>query len=195
VEVQIGCIKSTHPIKVIFYNTNTYKKVQKHRQTRGEVDVWHWGFWRKYSCFVTKTIASRSKFFHQWRRVNNFSFLKISKKFQEWKPKLHKKYIACIRKWKIGSYFGPWATCVLNYNYNVTDHFDRDDYKDGWCFVYIWGKWKNGGDLVFPEWNVTIKCEPNMLIAFPSKHILHRVSPYLGKRYSMVFFTGNAMFY
>ena len=107
---------------------------------------------------------------------------------------MYKRYINCIRKWKIRSYFGPWSTVAVNYNFAVTDHYDRDDFKEGWCFDYIWGKWRNGGNLVFPEWNVTIECEPNMLIAFPSTQILHRVSPYKGKRFSMVLFTGNTLF-
>ena len=57
------------------------------------------------------------------------------------------------------------------------------------------GRLEGGGNLVFTHWNVGIELKPNTLVAFPSRWVKHMVTPFKGFRNSLVFFTGNKMFY
>jgi hypothetical protein len=90
---------------------------------------------------------------------------------------------------------GVWTTCAINFNWGAMKaHKDKDDYRHGFCFIIPFGRFQ-GGDLHFPELNITIKMKPGMVVAFKSAELLHKVLPYTGDRYSLVLFTPQTCFF
>jgi hypothetical protein len=90
---------------------------------------------------------------------------------------------------------GVWTTCAINFNWGAMEpHKDKDDYRHGFCYVVPFGKFE-GGDLYFPELNITIKMRSGMVVAFKPAELLHEVLSYTGDRYSIVLFTPQTCFF
>ncbi|KAL6074266.1 hypothetical protein QOT17_004295 [Balamuthia mandrillaris] len=86
----------------------------------------------------------------------------------------------------------PFATVVVNVDFAVEPHRNKNDYKEGLAVVIPLGDF-TGGQLFFPEINVTVNTQPGDVVAFRSARLTHSVLPYVGTRHSVILFTQDNM--
>ena len=73
-------------------------------------------------------------------------------------------------------------------------HFDKNDFRAGYCAVVCYGKF-SGGELIFPEIGVALKLEPGDVVFFKSALLTHGCAPVTGVRRSVVLTTHNNVIY
>ena len=75
-------------------------------------------------------------------------------------------------------------------NYGVAEpHYDWNDYIDGLSLLIPYGNFE-GGELVFRDLGLCIKCKAGDVVAFNSANLLHEnLEVRDGVRYSIVFFS------
>ena len=71
-------------------------------------------------------------------------------------------------------------------------HKDAHDFRDGLCWTIPFGEFK-GGNLELLELNVELEYKAGDVAAFQSLQ-QHRVKPFTGQRFSLVFFSHNTLF-
>jgi len=129
----------------------------------------------------------------RWVEKNQALFRSCAWVFKKTWPDLHEEYTSVIAN--VPLTIGAWSTVALNCNCGAkTVHRDTKDFRDGYCWVIPFGNFE-GGELFFPDLNITIKMAPEMLVAFQSFELDHCVHEYTGERYSVVFFTHQTMFF
>jgi len=149
------------------------------------------GSWRERSKTVEVTADSKLGGVETWLEKNQKLFKSVSAVFKRTWPKLYAHYhrISAEAPLKVGA----WSTVAINSAARLV-HTDTKDYKDGYCWVVPFGDFE-GGELYFPDLNITIKMAPQMLVAFQSFNLKHGVNPFTGSRYSLVFYQHQTMFF
>ena len=89
--------------------------------------------------------------------------------------------------------FDLYSLLVVNLTMATKYHKDLKDYRNGFCCVFPFEDY-DGGELHFPELNVTVNLRPGDLIVFQSHLLTHGNWPVTrGNRKSCVLLTHNTV--
>jgi len=175
--------------------TSTNTLIDKHEPPlnitkRGEQTSYYFGYWRKYSQFITMTPQTKHEAFNDWYQQNLplFEFLGNLLKINY--TKLYEAYEKIDSKYRL---FGPWSMAVLNINSISNFHVDSADWFNGFCLVISFGDF-NGAELHFPVINVTLNIEETDVALFQSHKLEHGNNPFCGIRHSLVLVSHNNLF-
>jgi len=134
------------------------------------------GSWRKYTSTIEKT-SHTTTCSEKWIAENELLWKALNHLFKQSFPDLWKKYDEVVAPLKIGA----WTTCAINFRIDsMITHTDPADFREGFCFVIAFGDF-TGGDLYFPDLNITIPMKP--------------VTKATGERYSIVLFSNQDCFF
>jgi len=186
---------SADKIQTLYESTKKLERElppEEHRTKRGVERVHHFGCWRKYTTepALTKSYRENSEA-QEWVTTNTPLFGTLAYHFWRSFRDLYDVYTAV----EVPIRLGAWSTVAINFNWGIiAPHKDTHDYRNGLCWVVVFGNF-TGGQIHFPELNITVHVQPGDLIAFKSYELLHQVLPYVGERYSIVMFQHHNMFF
>ena len=84
-----------------------------------------------------------------------------------------------------------FSLLIVNLTMGTKFHTDNKDYRNGFCVVFPFGEYE-GGELHFPEYNLTICLRPGDVILFQSHQLQHgNLELKSGKRRSCVLVCHN----
>ena len=95
--------------------------------------------------------------------------------------------------WKVGA--SPFTSLIVNsgsspYPY----HKDSGNTKGSWSAMpVIRGRNGSGGHLAVPELGVSFECGSGSVLAFPGAELWHGVTPIIGDRWSIVYYTKSGL--
>ena len=176
-------------------NTLTDNLKGKFDKKRGVPLVYHLGCWRKYTELPFVTVNTRNRHSQDWILKNRDIFLKLNDLFYQEFPVLLETY------WTVENLparmFGTWASvainCHLDEDVGIGLHSDEHDFADGFCWTIPFGNFSEG-DLNFPDLNTTVAYKTGDVAVFQSRQ-QHEVKKFRGKRFSLVLFSHNNLFY
>ena len=127
-----------------------------------------------------------------WIKKNEKLILELNRLFRRHFPLLFTEYKSITDSLETTT-FGAWCTLSLNIDIAVHPHYDKKDYKNGFCWIVPFGSYQ-GGNLCFQELDVEVELAAGDVCCFQSSCLYHWVKPYSGHRYSLVLFTHQTMF-
>jgi len=170
-----------------------HAKNKKFTVQRRTVKSYNFGYWDAYSpeIFKTKNTEEVGLEFSRWLALNDPLLVSVEQEFIKLFPSLHtqaKHIPQSFRPFKI------WTTATINISHSngMPAHKDLKDWKDGYCAVITFGNYQ-GGQLHFPELNITVQRMKYGITFFKSAQLLHEVQAFTGSRGSLVLFTHNSV--
>ena len=166
----------------------------KHKNSRGEAIMFHFGFWKKNSrinkiyeikaskCFISKLFITETAII--WDLVS-----KLCKKYY---PDIWDKYFKNILNLHLPYSFAIWTCVAINYLLRAEVHKDSYDSKNGICVIIPIGNFK-GGNLILNEYNCSIEIKRKSIFMLNSQYVMHENEPFVGNRSSIVLFSCEDM--
>lgn len=171
-------------------NHPTFKSDTK----RGILRVLHLGCWRKSSpsIFITSDTQhpTSERFISETSKIVEI----VDNTFKNDFPDLHQFYNSLSLPHR---YFKSFATCAVNMSLSTSGvalHHDKDDFKNGLCWVVPFGSF-SGGNSTFKDLQLEIETKAGDILCFKSFQLEHGCTAFTGYRGSLVFFTGNTTFF
>ena len=126
-----------------------------------------------------------------WIHQNQELFNTANTIFKSNFPQLFEEYSKVLLP---NRFFGAWITITLNklFDTGMSYHIDKQDYKKSYCWVLPFGTFSKGFFNI-PEIPTKICLQTRDFLCFDS-HLLHGVEPFIGTRYSLVFFSHSNLF-
>ena len=162
----------------------------KDRTCRGEQMCYYFGHWRDSSSNINMCPHSKNSAFSGWLKCNNQLFTTLSNLLKMHYPTLYTAYTKLDEKYRL---FGIWSMAVLNINSPSTYYIDTKDWQNGFCIVITFGDYA-GGELHFPELNITLDIQQSDLVFFQSHKLTHGNKDTIGTRHSLVLVSHNTLF-
>jgi hypothetical protein len=148
----------------------------------------HFGYWSRYSSrpFKTRNSKEAGMQLDDWLKSNDALLSRVEEIFQNLFPQLHQQALSTpthLRPFKM------WTTIAVNVTSQkgMTLHKDNKDWKNGFCAIIPFGKF-GGGQLSFPELDLSITTKNTGIVFFRSNELIHGVTPFTGNRGSLVLF-------
>jgi hypothetical protein len=161
---------------------------------RGKQSCYYFGYWRKSSMHIHECPLSKTPPAVEWMRSNQLLFSCIATLLKSEFPHLYSAYQRIPIKYRP---FGScWSFAVINVSCISSLHIDKDDWRNGFCCVLPFASkpWK-GGELQFPDLNLTINMQAGDVVFFQSQLLQHGNCELLdGNRNSLVLVSHNDLF-
>jgi len=166
---------------------------KKDETCRGSQSCYYFGHWRESSRHVTMSKDTLHPASQTWISQNAELFATLAALWKEKYPDLHAQYQTVDARYRL---FGIWSLAVLNVDSLSGFHKDLKDYRNGLCTVITFGDRDFvGGELHFPEINVTLDIKPMDVAMFQSHLLTHgNKRDLVGTRHSLVLVTHNNLF-
>ncbi|KAL6058068.1 hypothetical protein QOT17_015047 [Balamuthia mandrillaris] len=191
-ELCTGCSKDIEEL------AGQLPKQYKKKTNREEQVTVRLGWWSRYRKSIVEVKGTSHPLSKKWLNKHKPIFEKVASHLKQQFPELFARYMEVNVEVEKASGkhnpFAPFATIVINVNFCVSAHLDKNDYRGGVTAILVLGTFTDGGALVLPELNIRIEAKPGDLIFFNGFDIKHKVEPYFGgTRYSIVFFCHHDM--
>lgn len=152
--------------------------------------------WRDDCCNISKFSVD----YPELQRELNKIAQRLSDAYKAWLPDEHHKHVTRVfnskekirKDYRIGK--TPFTSGIINKDSSLTYHVDDRNLKGTISAMLVLTEGMRGGNLVLPEYKMTIELNDGDIVMFNGGNIVHGVSPmqaYLEKafRYSIVFYT------
>lgn len=152
---------------------------------------------RNAFCRKTKISAELPKYHHGVEQCAAF----INQIYKEHLPEAYEHNLNIVRENIEQDYIlegTVFTTCNFNFNHAIPYHRDTGNIKNVFSNVIIYKRDIVGGELVFPEWGITLAQDDGYIGIFDGQKYLHGVTPVKrtnekGYRASIVFYALESM--
>lgn len=124
----------------------------------------------------------------------------IASRYREALPQAFAEHEAAVEKvlpqWRVGK--TPFTSGIINQSATLPYHRDSGNFDDKWSCMLVAKQFSVGGEVIFPEFGVSMEVKTGGLYMFDGQKWLHGVAPIRktrmdGARYSCVFYSLSRM--
>ena len=171
-----------------FLGNNLTGSKKKHRAPGSH----YFGFWRKYSTTIYQTKTSKEYISKQFISQIQDIWKLVSQVIFHYYPDIWSRYHYNRNQLCLPYTFGIWTCLGFNYLVQSPRHKDFADASKGLCVIIPVGNY-TGGNLLLPEYNVSVEITRKSIFCMDSCNVTHENKNFVGNRSSFALFSPQNM--